>query len=366
MARILVLGGAGEMGSVAVDDLRSRTDHEVVVGDVRVDAAERLGVPAIAVDVEDPGALRAAMAGFDLVLNATYMRHNVGVTRAAIDAGIHLVDLGSYYPETLQQLELGEEAERAGCRIVPGCGVAPGLSNVLARHGADRLDSVESISVYSYITHPLWTSPGIVVTRLDASVGISVVYQDGALVERPSLADEEVVAFPEPYGEQRVHLAPHPEAVTLPRYLDVRNVVFKVGYLPEQDLLVRALLELGFDRDEPFELEGQAVSPRAFTAAYVGSRGVPPGDRSANVKQVCVDGVRDGRDIRLIYDFAVEYEGASASSRVTGRVAAVAADLVAAGGLLGVHPPEGGLDADAVLAALAERGLEVRERVLAR
>ena len=66
------------------------------------------------------------MAGTDVVLNATYMRHNVPVTDAAIAAGVHLVDLGSYYPETLQQLERHEAAVAAGCRIVPGCGVAPG------------------------------------------------------------------------------------------------------------------------------------------------------------------------------------------------------------------------------------------------
>ena len=39
MSRILVLGGAGEMGSAAVADLVARTDHEVTVGDVRPDAA---------------------------------------------------------------------------------------------------------------------------------------------------------------------------------------------------------------------------------------------------------------------------------------------------------------------------------------
>ena len=49
MSRILVLGGAGEMGSVAVADLIERGDHEVTVGDVRPEAAgallRRLGAP---------------------------------------------------------------------------------------------------------------------------------------------------------------------------------------------------------------------------------------------------------------------------------------------------------------------------------
>lgn len=369
MSRILVLGGSGEMGSAAVADLVERTDHEVTVGDIRPDAAStllhRLGAPdrVVRVDVDDPDSLRAALTGTDVVLNATYMRHNVPVTDAAIAAGAHMVDLGSYYPETVQQLERGRAAEAAGCRIVPGCGVAPGLTNILARLGADQLDTVESIGLFSYISHPLWTSPGIVVTRFDASVGTSVVWADGRLVERPSFSDEEPFTFPEPYGEQEIHLVPHPEPVTLPRSIDVRNVVFKVGYPPEETRRIQVLLELGFDDETPFELGGVAISPRRFAAAFVGRRGIGPNDRSANVKHVRVDGTRGGRPVRLTYDFAVETIGHSASSTITGTVAAIAADLVArGGGKPGVHPPEAAFEPRPFIHALAERNLMVVER----
>lgn len=356
------------MGSVAVADLLAHTEHEITVGDIRPDAAgallRALGAPerVVEVDVDDAGSLAAALVETDLVVNATYMRHNVPVTDVAIAAGVHLVDLGSYHRETLEQLERHDAAVRAGCRIVPGCGVAPGLTNVLARLGADRLDRVDAIRMYSYITHPLWTSPGIVVTRFDASTGSSLVYLDGALVERPSLGDEEVVRFPEPYGEQTVHLVPHPEPVTIPRYIDVREVVFKVGYTDDEMDRIRVLLELGFDVDEPFQVDGAAISPRRFAAAYVGSRGIGPRERSANVKQVIVDGMRAGDRVRLTYDFAVEETGRSASSRITGTVAAIAAAFVAEGGESGVYPPEAAFDARTFSDVLASRGLAIRER----
>ncbi len=369
MTRILVLGGSGEMGSAAVADLVERTDHEVTIGDIRPDAAvallRRLGAPerVVRVDVDDPGSLQAALADTEVVLNATYMRHNVPVTDAAIAAGVHLVDLGSYYPETVQQLERHDAAVAAGCRMVPGCGVAPGLTNILARLGADRLDTVETIGLYSFISHPLWTSPGIVVTRFDASTGTSVVWADGRLVERPSFSDEERFPFPEPYGERDVHLVPHPEPVTLPRWIDVRNVVFKVGYPAEEERRIRVLLELGLDRDEPFQLDGAAISPRRFAAAYIGRRGIGPDDRSANVKHVRVDGTQAGSPVRLTYDFAVETIGRSASSTITGTVAAIAADIVAHGGApLGVNPPEAAFQPRPFIEALAIRGLQVDER----
>ena len=367
MARILVLGGSGEMGSAAVADLVERTDHEVSIGDIRVDAAhallDRLGAPdrVVQVDVDDPAIARSALAETDVVLNATYMRHNVLVTDAAIAAGVHLVDLGSYYPETLQQLERHAAAEAAGCRIVPGCGVAPGLTNVLARLGADRLDTVDAIRMYSYITHPMWTSPGIVVTRFDASVGTSIVWEAGRPVEYPSFTGEERFAFPEPYGEQEVHLVPHPEPLTLPRTIDVRDVVFKVGYPADETARIRVLLELGFDREEPYVVDDIAISPRRFAAAYIGRRGIGPTERSANVKHVRVEGTLDGQPMALTYDFAVEQVGRSASAAITGTVAAIAADLVASGGPTGVHPPEAAFEPRPFIDALAERGLVVVE-----
>src|SRR5690242_17869809 len=122
MSRVLVLGGSGEMGSAAVADLVERTDHDVTVGDIRPEAAaavlDGLGAPqcVVRVDVDDPSSLATVLGGADVVLNATYMRQVVAVTDAAIAAGVHLVDLGAYYPETLQQLERNDAAERAGCR----------------------------------------------------------------------------------------------------------------------------------------------------------------------------------------------------------------------------------------------------------
>jgi saccharopine dehydrogenase-like NADP-dependent oxidoreductase len=355
------------MGSAAVADLVERTDHEVTIGDIRPDAAaallRRLGAPerVVRVDVDDPASLGGALAGTEVVLNATYMRHNVPVTDAAIAAGVHLVDLGSYYPETLQQLDRHDAAVKAGCRIVPGCGVAPGLTNILARLGADQLDSVAAIRMYSYITHPMWTSPGIVVTRFDASTGTSVAWEDGARVEHPSFGEEERVVFPEPYGAQEVHIVPHPEPVTLSRFIDVADVVFKVGYPPDETRRIEVLLELGFDREASFELDGVAISPRRFAAAYIGDRGIGPTERSANVKHVRVEGARGGAPVTLTYDFAVEAIGRSASSSITGTVAAIATDLVARGGPLGVVPPEGAFDPRAFLDALGLRGLTVTE-----
>lgn len=366
MSRILVLGGTGEMGSVAVTDLAQRSDHDISIADLRLDDARALlrslgrAEQVHQVDVSDAARLVEIMSGHDLVLNATLMRYTLVVTDAAIAAGVHLVDLGSYYDDTLNQLERNAAAELTGCRIVPGCGVAPGLTNVLAALGAAGLDEVTGVRMYSYITHPMYTSPGIVVTRFDASTGRSVILRDGSLIERPSFGDHETIEFAAPYGPQQVHLVPHPEVVTLPRYIDgLRDVVFKVGYPAEENNRIATLLSLDFDSDTPFEVDGCSISPRRFAAAYIGRKGLAPTERSANVKKVLVDGFSAGVKTTVRYDFAVENSGRSASSTITGTVAAIAADMVATSGQPGVRPPEAALDPHDFLDRLAQRDLEV-------
>lgn len=66
------------------------------------------------------------------------------------------------------------------------------------------------------------------------------MWEGGRPVEYPSFTGEEHFAFAEPYGEQEVHLVPHPEPVTVPRTIDVRNVVFKVGYPSDETVRTAA------------------------------------------------------------------------------------------------------------------------------
>jgi saccharopine dehydrogenase-like NADP-dependent oxidoreductase len=149
--------------------------------------------------------------------------------------------------------------------------------------------------------------------------------------------------------------------MTLPRYLGVRNAFFKVGYPPEETARLRALLELGFDGAEPFVFGGSLIVPRDFAASFVGRRGLS-GELTSNVKRVIVEGTSAGAPTTLIYDFAVDSADGSASSVITGVVAAIAADAVACGaGRAGVHAPEGAFDPQAFLSSLRERGFEVHE-----
>src|SRR5215470_5552844 len=149
--RAVILGGCGSMGSEATHDLATTSDFdEITIADLNEAKAQALAdslnsstgrahMRAAYVDAEDEDALVALIRGYDVVVNTMTYHFGLQATRAAIRAGINYLDLGGLH-NTPKQLALDEEARAAGVTIVLGCGATPGVSNVLARRGADDLD----------------------------------------------------------------------------------------------------------------------------------------------------------------------------------------------------------------------------------
>ena len=150
--RMLVLG-AGQQGSACAYDLLTETDYEVVLADHRVEQlpeflepfAERLEV--LRLDAEDAVAVRAAMEGANAVMSAFPYYLNLEMSRAALEAGAHFCDLGGNTDIVLQQKELQERALEKRVSIIPDCGLAPGMVNVLAEHGIRQLDRAVSVRI---------------------------------------------------------------------------------------------------------------------------------------------------------------------------------------------------------------------------
>ena len=139
--KIVVLGGAGKMGALAVEDLvvNQRVDDVVLADRDMVGAAaiaEYLDNPKLSIaeaDLNDHAALVAMLEPADACVNATVYYTNLKVMEACLEAGTHYTDMGGLFHGTLKQLELSDRFAHAGISAVLGMGSAPGAPNILAR-----------------------------------------------------------------------------------------------------------------------------------------------------------------------------------------------------------------------------------------
>jgi saccharopine dehydrogenase-like NADP-dependent oxidoreductase len=145
--------GAGAMGSAAARLAARRSDVEPLVLDFDRARAEQVLAEvgrgeARQVDAVG-GGLEAALRDAEAVAACLPYRLNLSVMEAALAARCPYADLGGLYHVTLDQLRLDQRFRDAGVPAVLGIGMAPGITNLLARLGADRLDEVDSVELYN-------------------------------------------------------------------------------------------------------------------------------------------------------------------------------------------------------------------------
>lgn len=372
----VVLGGAGVMGSFVVEHLAHSGSFDLVVAadadDENAETIESLHSDVVfrPVDITNQETLEATLDGADIAINCVgpFYRFAEPVLEAAIEVGVDLVDICDDYDVTERLIDAyHDQAVSAGITTVVGMGASPGITNVLARKGADRLSSVDTIRIFvtrgageaagSAIPYHVFHSwLGQVPTFRAREFGTAQALQDG----------EEVATFPEPFGDVPVYYFGHPETLTLSRFVDgVSEVSCKGTLLPDmfRETLL-AIESLGLTDDTPIELDGRAVRPVDFSASYLETLGDRFGDALAastptgGAIVVEIAGDRDGRP--TMHRFA----GTARMREATGAAASVGAQLVV-GGLVdgpGVRPPEACVPPDPFIEQLlAEPGFDLWE-----
>ena len=261
--RIVALGGAGNMGRVAVRTAASLEGiGEIVVADRNLASAERVAAEAgrsakaklraERIDVTDSAALNALLGGAGAVLNTTgpFYKFALPILRAAIQTGTHYLDICDDWEPTIEMMRLNRSAAEAGATAVIGLGASPGVSNLMAKMAAHELDEVEDLYTAWPVDVPM-AGAAIIEEReglVDASGAPSAamihfmqqisgairVVEGGQLVDRPPLAAVEL-EFPG-RGRGCAYTVGHPEPLTMRETLRIRGrsaclVVLSTGAL---------------------------------------------------------------------------------------------------------------------------------------
>ncbi|MFA9437123.1 MAG: saccharopine dehydrogenase NADP-binding domain-containing protein, partial [Candidatus Bathyarchaeota archaeon] len=148
--RILILG-LGLMGPTIAKDCAEAENVTKVTGcdidQARLDEVSKY-VDNTKFDVEvlsvlDHEKMVSKMKSYDLVIHGTASRFSMNALKAAMEAKVNIVDLaGGGYP---QEGAIYDEVKKAGITAIPGCGVDPGLIDVLSGQAIMSMDQVESV-----------------------------------------------------------------------------------------------------------------------------------------------------------------------------------------------------------------------------
>jgi len=362
MARIIVLGGCGTVGSFAVKTLATLEEFsEILIGDIDTKKAKQLvstigsaKVSATRVDALNPQSIKRAIKGCDVVLNCTgpFYKFVRTVLKVVIESRINYVDVCDDVDVTKDILDMDEEAKRAGMTALIGMGSSPGVTNLMARFAAEQLlDEVDSIDIFHAHGGEPVEGEGVIAHRLHCMSIDIPMFLDGQLryvkfFEPEGIALQEEVDFYRLGTKIRVYPYPHPEQVTIPHYIKVRRVTNKGTVLPDRYFeLIKDMCALGLASKEPVDVKAKKVTPYDFTIAYILQQRerileeTRFGPQRGCVK-VVVKGKKGGGPHEYVFSIASEDQ---ALGEGTGIPAALGAVLMHQGRIKekGVLPPEG-------------------------
>jgi lysine 6-dehydrogenase len=358
--KILVLG-SGLMGPAAAFNAIADPDvSRVTLADLsqaQLDAARRKLLPlqggaklaVVSLDLNDEAAATQLAAEHDAVVAALPKGAIPLGIRAAAAATVPLVDLS--WPPEADLPELHSCVKAAGSLVILGCGVEPGLTEIMARYLAEKLDQVEELHIQC----------GGIPEKPEPPLDYKIVFGGRQMPLRDTDArvveDGQLKAVPRYSGVEAVHFSGVGECEAwhegfMPWLLDLeplrglKSGTQKTVRWPGYAEKVSLLRDMGLLSLEPVELDGSPVIPKKLLDAVLYPRvRLEEGERDITCFRVLAAGRQDGHrqvyEIEMVdrYDDAL---GFTSMARTTAFTGAIVARMVARGDIRGqgIQTPE--------------------------
>jgi len=311
------------------------------------------------------------MVKVDAVLSAIPYFLNGELAALAVQAGVHFADLGGNTEIVFGQKKLHDAAVQQGVTVIPDTGLAPGMINVLAEHGIQSMDRVESVKLFvgGLPQHPepplnyqiVYSIEGV----LDYYSTLSWVVRDGKRVQMTALSELEPVEFGGNIGTlEAFHTAGGLSTMAWRYEGKIATMEYKTLRYPGHAHLMAAIRDLGLYDSTPIDVQGVQVVPRDVFIAQVGPKLRKPGGTDLVALRVLVTGIKNGTPSTRTYDLLDYYDevhGITAMMRVTGYTLSITGQLMVSGALPpGVFTPDEAFPGDRYIAELASRGIDIR------
>lgn len=347
--RLIILGG-GLVGTPMALDLAREPEIEVSVADISEEVLAGLksvrGIHAIKADLSDGGSLGDLLGDFDFAVNALPGFLGYQALEAIIQAGLDVVDI-AFYPEN--PMELHETALKKGVTAVVDCGVAPGMSNLLVGFADSNLDRTDHVRIYvgglPQVREWPFSYKAVFSVRdvLEEYIRPARFRQNGIPVSRPALTGSEFINFP---GIGTLEAFNTDGLRTLAHTISAPDMIEKTLRYPGHIDKIKVLREAGFFSKEKIDIGGVTVSPFDVSADVLSRNWkMDERDRDITVLKVIVEGEKNGRKMRYLFDMIDRYDessGVHSMARTTGYAATAAVRMVLSGlfDRKGISPPE--------------------------
>lgn len=349
--RVLVLG-SGLMGPAAAFNAMSDPQvSRVTLCDMnqqQLDAAQAKlrgmeggqKLDTVLLDLSDQAATSRLMADFDVVVAALPSSAIPLGIRAATAARKPLVDM-SWPPET-EVADLRQRVAAAGTLVILGCGVEPGLTEIMARYLAEKLDRVDELHIKC----------GGIPEKPGPPLGYKIVFggrqlplreadariaENGQIKPVPRYSGVEPVFFPGVGECEAWHEGFMPWLLDLEALKGLKLGTQKTVRWPGYAAKVTVLKELGLLSLNPVEVDGVQVVPKKLLDAVLYPRvRLEKGERDITLFRVEAIGEKDGRPRRYKIEMVDRYDevlGFTSMARTTAFTAAIVARMVARGDL---------------------------------
>jgi len=384
--KVIVLGGLGIQGRAALADLASSPSVEAITCadldltgfDSKTGFFNTAKVTSVKLDASSKNELKSFLQeGADVIIDLLPRQFTDSVCRAAIEAGIGVVNTNYGYP--IAGLDL--QAKNAGVSIMPECGLDPGIDLIIYSQAVRRFDEIHLINSYcggfpekSACDNPInykvsWTWEGVLSsTRRDARC-----IKNGRVVSIPGEKQhqsDQIHAIDYP-GLGRLEAIPNGDAVFFTDLLGITDTIRETGRYslrwPGWSAFWHPLKQLGFLSDEPVSGLPCDVTPYQFLNKLLGPKLQYRQDEKDLVVMVNVfEGLCEGKQTRRTVRMLIERDlntGLMAMSKGVGFTASIVAQMMAGGEITatGVLSPALDVPCRLFMDRMAERGILIEE-----
>lgn len=307
------------------------------------------------------------------MISALPCNYNLKLAEMAIQIGINYIDFGGNDEILEKQIALNDKARQKNLWLIPNCGMAPGLVNILSMNGFEQFDEVDSIHIWAS-SLPKGPIPPFNYQLVFSPAGLVHEYFDPVYI----LKNGKVTAVEPLKGYEMIKFESQPELGDLEAFYvsgsvtslvhqlegKVNDLFYKTLRYPGHRDIVQAMQVLGFDSKQIIDIRTNLTYQDLLVRQI--QKNLPKGQKDIVLVKIVIEGVRNGESVQQIYELTHEN---SLNNSTSSLMMGVAITTIIIAEMIGNHklkgkggatPPERVIPKEEFLKSLKQKGIEVR------